>query len=153
MCDLAFSLIYSKTTNFELKEFPTQPTISALYLKPHPDGDNFINSTVYIPQEMVHQPPKKHGAVSVTFVSKTTTAAAGKAKKAEAASNPEVTNNSNNQSSDGDSSASEVRATRKRTRAGDADSSNEIDPKQAKGEEFSKRYLTNFTSFHFIFRC
>ena len=61
VCDLATSLLFSKTTNFELKEFPTQITLSSIYFKPHAKGDNFVNGNVYIPQEMVYQPPKKAG--------------------------------------------------------------------------------------------
>ena len=61
VCDLAVSLLFSKTTNFELKEFPAQLSLSLLYFKAHPSGDNFVNSNLYIPQEMVYQPPKKSG--------------------------------------------------------------------------------------------
>ena len=61
VCDLVTSLLFSKTTNFELKEFPTQVTLSKLYFKTHPEGVDFVNPNVYIPQEMVYQPPKKTG--------------------------------------------------------------------------------------------
>jgi hypothetical protein len=69
VCDLATSLLYSKTINFELKEFPAQPSLSSLYFKPHKDGDEFVNNTVYIPHDMVYLPPKKTG-VSLSFVAK-----------------------------------------------------------------------------------
>ena len=70
MCDLAISLLYSKTTNFELKEFPAQTQLSTLYFKTHPKGENWINPLVYVPQEMVFQPPKKAG-VSLYVTKKT----------------------------------------------------------------------------------
>ena len=60
VCDLVMSLLFSKTTNFELRDFDT-PQLSQVYFKPHPDGENFVNPNVYIPQEMVYQPPKKTG--------------------------------------------------------------------------------------------
>ena len=62
VCDLAISLLFSKTTNFELKEFPASISLSLLYFKVHPEGENFVNGNVYIPQELVYQPPKKAGA-------------------------------------------------------------------------------------------
>ena len=61
MCDLVTSLLFSKTTNFELKEHPTTLTLSSLYFKTHPEGEDFVNPNMYIPQEMVYQPPKKTG--------------------------------------------------------------------------------------------
>merc|ERR1711974_348615 len=36
-------------------------TLSALYFKTHPEGEDFVNPNMYIPQEMVYQPPKKTG--------------------------------------------------------------------------------------------
>ena len=71
VCDLATSLLYSKTTNFELKEFPAHITLRALYFKPHPEGENFVNGAIYIPQDMVWQPSKK-GGVSLFVARKTT---------------------------------------------------------------------------------
>ena len=73
VCDLATSLLFSKTTNFELKEYPAQLALSSLYFKPHPQGEDFVNMNVYIPQDMVYQPPKKAG-VSL-FVARKSTAA------------------------------------------------------------------------------
>ena len=78
VCDLATSLLFSKTTNFELKEFPAQLNLSALYFKPHPE-ENFVNVNVYIPQEMVYQPPKKAG-VSLFVARKPTTSGKSAAK-------------------------------------------------------------------------
>jgi len=62
VCDLAISLLFKKTTNFELKEFPAKLNLSELYFKEHPDGENFVNGNTYIPTEMIYQPPKKAGA-------------------------------------------------------------------------------------------
>ena len=70
VCDLATSLLYSKTTNFELKEFPAQIQLSPLYFKAHPKGENWVNPMVYIPSELVFQPPKKAG-VSLYVTKKT----------------------------------------------------------------------------------
>ena len=62
VCDLAISLLFKKTTNFELKEFPAKLNLSSLYFKDHPEGENFVNGNTYIPTEMIYQPPKKAGA-------------------------------------------------------------------------------------------
>ena len=72
VCDLAISLLFKKTTNFELKEFPAKLNLSELYFKEHPDGENFVNGNTYIPTEMIYQPPKKAGAS--LFISRKATA-------------------------------------------------------------------------------
>lgn len=42
VCDLAMGLILSKTTSFEMKEFPSEPRIPPMYFKKHEDP-NFVN--------------------------------------------------------------------------------------------------------------
>lgn len=42
VCDLAMGLILSKTTSFEMKEFPSDPRIPPMYFKKHEDP-NFVN--------------------------------------------------------------------------------------------------------------
>jgi sister-chromatid-cohesion protein PDS5 len=60
LCDLAMSLLVSKSTTYELKEFPTEPTISTMFFAP-PEDPNFFNTENYLPPELVVQPPKKLG--------------------------------------------------------------------------------------------
>jgi len=62
VCDLTISLLFSKTTNFELKEFPAKLNLSQIYFKEHSEGENFVNGNTYIPTELIYQPPKKAGA-------------------------------------------------------------------------------------------
>jgi len=73
VCDLAISLLFSKTTNFELKEFPAKIQLNQLYFKEHSEGEKFVNGNVYIPNELVYQPPKKAGAA--LFVTRKVTSA------------------------------------------------------------------------------
>ena len=54
------SLLISKSTTFELKDFPSEPALSALFYVAHEDP-NFINIESYLPPELVVQPPKKIG--------------------------------------------------------------------------------------------
>ena len=42
VCDLAMGLILSKTNNFEMKVFPSEPRIPPMYFKKHEDA-NFVN--------------------------------------------------------------------------------------------------------------
>ncbi|XP_046390975.1 sister chromatid cohesion protein PDS5 homolog A isoform X2 [Ischnura elegans] len=60
ICDLAMGLIVSKTTNFEMKEFPAEPRIPPMYFKRHEDP-LFINHRIYLPQEFIYLQPKKGG--------------------------------------------------------------------------------------------
>ena len=39
-------LILSKTTSFEMKEFPSEPRIPPMYFKKHEDP-NFVNGKLY----------------------------------------------------------------------------------------------------------
>ncbi|XP_067006125.2 sister chromatid cohesion protein PDS5 homolog B-A [Anabrus simplex] len=60
VCDLAMGLILSKTVNFDLKEFPSDVRIPAMYFHSH-DDPMFVNTKMYIPAELQYQPPKKTG--------------------------------------------------------------------------------------------
>jgi hypothetical protein len=53
-------LLISKSTTYELKEFPAEPSISPMFFVPHEDP-NFFNVETYLPPELVIQPPKKLG--------------------------------------------------------------------------------------------
>ena len=71
---MATSLLFSKTTNFELKEFPAKLNLSQIYFKEHSEGENFVNGNTYIPTELIYQPPKKAGAA--LFITRKPVAAA-----------------------------------------------------------------------------
>ena len=60
ICKTEFRNPISLVKHVEL-EHPTTLTLSSLYFKTHPEGEDFINPNMYIPQEMVYQPPKKTG--------------------------------------------------------------------------------------------
>lgn len=50
VCDLAMNVIFSKTTNFDLKEFPSETRIPTMYFK---RADELLaNSKSYLPSEM-----------------------------------------------------------------------------------------------------
>lgn len=59
VCDLAMSLVISKTTNFVLKDFPVEFTLpEKLYTE---QDKTYCNLKTYLPQELVATPPKKSG--------------------------------------------------------------------------------------------
>ena len=66
LCDLTMSLLISKSTTFELKDFPTDPSVSTMFFVPHEDPD-YRNVANYLPPELVVQPPKKLG-ISVQYL-------------------------------------------------------------------------------------
>ena len=49
VCDLAMNVIFTKTTNFDLKEFPTETRIPTMYFK---KTDEMINTKIYLPSEL-----------------------------------------------------------------------------------------------------
>ena len=59
-CDLAMSVLISKTTNYELKEFPAELQMSAMFYEKHEDP-KFVNAASYLPPEMIPKAPKKAG--------------------------------------------------------------------------------------------
>ncbi|XP_066979416.1 sister chromatid cohesion protein PDS5 homolog B-B isoform X2 [Macrobrachium rosenbergii] len=87
VCDLAMGLILSKTTSFEMKEFPSDPRIPPMYFKKHEDP-NFVNVKSYLPAELQVTAPKGSTKVltgvtkksSNTVVMMKPSATAGKAR-------------------------------------------------------------------------
>lgn len=53
------SIILSKTTNFDFKDFPSEARIPTMYFQPQPD--HFVNTRVFLPPELQFQAPKKQG--------------------------------------------------------------------------------------------
>lgn len=62
ICDLATGLLVTRTSNFDLKDFPTEARIPTMYFAPQPD---FINSRVFLPPELQYQPNKKTVTLSM----------------------------------------------------------------------------------------
>ncbi|KAJ8925853.1 hypothetical protein NQ315_009705 [Exocentrus adspersus] len=58
LCDLASGLLLTKTTNYDLKDFPSETRIPTMYFAPQAD---FINTRVFLPPELQYQPNKKTG--------------------------------------------------------------------------------------------
>jgi sister-chromatid-cohesion protein PDS5 len=56
LCDLASGLLLTKTTNYDLKDFPSETRIPTMYFAPQPD---FVNTRVFLPPELQYQPNKK----------------------------------------------------------------------------------------------
>ena len=79
LCDLTMSLLVSKSTTFELKDFPTDPSISDMFFVPHEDPD-YRNVANYLPPELVVQPPKKLG-ISIQYLQAAPAAAPAAKKK------------------------------------------------------------------------
>jgi sister-chromatid-cohesion protein PDS5 len=51
VCDLAMGLILSKTTNYEMKEFPADTRVPTMYFRRHEDA-LWVNAKSYLPPEM-----------------------------------------------------------------------------------------------------
>jgi len=64
VCDLAMGLLLTKTTNFEMREFPSEPRIPPMYFR-KPADPNFVNGKVYLPADM--QLLGKRAGLSTTF--------------------------------------------------------------------------------------
>lgn len=58
LCDLTSGLLLTKTSNYDLKEFPADTRIPTMYFYPTPD---FVNTRVFLPPELQYQPNKKSG--------------------------------------------------------------------------------------------
>ncbi|XP_018561766.1 sister chromatid cohesion protein PDS5 homolog B [Anoplophora glabripennis] len=56
LCDLASGLLLTRTTNYDLKDFPTDTRIPTMYFSPQHD---FVNTRVFLPPELQYQPNKK----------------------------------------------------------------------------------------------
>ncbi|XP_059483617.1 sister chromatid cohesion protein PDS5 homolog A-A isoform X4 [Neocloeon triangulifer] len=59
VCDIAMGLVMSKTTNYEMKKYPTMPRVPPMYFK-RGDDPNYINHKVYVPLEFTVQHMKKN---------------------------------------------------------------------------------------------
>ncbi|XP_065343965.1 sister chromatid cohesion protein PDS5 homolog A [Cloeon dipterum] len=68
VCDIAMGLVMSKTTNYEMKKYPTLPRVPPMYFK-RADDPNYINHKVYVPLEFTVQHMKKN-VVTTTQVPK-----------------------------------------------------------------------------------
>jgi hypothetical protein len=51
VCDLAMGLILSKTTNYEMKEFPAETRVPTMYFRRHEDS-LWVNAKSYLPPDM-----------------------------------------------------------------------------------------------------
>ncbi|XP_023710496.1 sister chromatid cohesion protein PDS5 homolog B isoform X1 [Cryptotermes secundus] len=61
VCDLAMGLVLSKTTNYEMKEFPAETRVPTMYFRRHEDA-LWVNAKSYLPPDMqVHAPKMKPG--------------------------------------------------------------------------------------------
>ncbi|XP_011866595.1 PREDICTED: sister chromatid cohesion protein PDS5 homolog B-B isoform X1 [Vollenhovia emeryi] len=63
VCDLAMNVIYTKTTNFDLKEFPSETRIPTMYFKR--SDETLHNQKIYLPAELqvnMSNPPKGRGS-------------------------------------------------------------------------------------------
>ncbi|XP_050356036.1 sister chromatid cohesion protein PDS5 homolog B isoform X3 [Nymphalis io] len=59
-CDLAMSVIWARSTSFELRDFPSDARIPTMYFAPQPDF--FINTRVFLPPELQFQPKRQPSA-------------------------------------------------------------------------------------------
>jgi hypothetical protein len=58
------SLLVSKTTNYELREFPTAIRPPPKFYADHPEGPDFVNTVNFLPEELMPKGTKK-GAMLV----------------------------------------------------------------------------------------
>ncbi|KAK9873896.1 hypothetical protein WA026_002248 [Henosepilachna vigintioctopunctata] len=56
LCDLAMGLLLTKTSNYDLKDFPSDTRIPIMYFAPQVD---FSNTRVFLPPELQYQPNVK----------------------------------------------------------------------------------------------
>ncbi|XP_019881586.2 sister chromatid cohesion protein PDS5 homolog B isoform X1 [Aethina tumida] len=56
LCDLSSGLLLTRTTNYDLKDFPTETRVPTMYFLPQAD---FLNNKVFLPPELQYQPNKK----------------------------------------------------------------------------------------------
>lgn len=63
ICDLAMGILISKTSNYELKEFPADLEIPRLFYTP-PEDPNFVNVLNYLPTDMIAKVPKKSSMIN-----------------------------------------------------------------------------------------
>ncbi|CAG9792747.1 unnamed protein product [Diatraea saccharalis] len=61
VCDLAMSVIWSRSQSFEMREFPSDARIPTMYFAPQ--GEYFVNTRVFLPPELQFQPKRQATAV------------------------------------------------------------------------------------------
>nr|CAD7397440.1 unnamed protein product [Timema cristinae] len=68
ICDIILNLILTKTTNFDMKEFPAETRIPQMYFRKN-DDPVFINTKCYLPiaVQMQYQQPKKGITMSLVL--------------------------------------------------------------------------------------
>lgn len=89
LCDLAMGILMSKTVSFDMKDFPAESRIPAMYFKRHEDP-NFVNTKPYLPEELQHSAGTGKKGLSNTTMNLNTTAQARRARGRRAALNQEV---------------------------------------------------------------
>nr|XP_032524256.1 sister chromatid cohesion protein PDS5 homolog B-like [Danaus plexippus plexippus] len=66
-CDLAMSVIWARSSSFELRDFPSDARIPTMYFAPQPDF--FVNTRVFLPPELQFQ-PKRQGTTETNTKAK-----------------------------------------------------------------------------------
>ncbi|GBP33770.1 Sister chromatid cohesion protein PDS5 homolog B, partial [Eumeta japonica] len=56
VCDLAMTLIWARSNNFEMREFPSDARIPTMFFSPQ--NEYFVNTRVFLPPELQFQPKK-----------------------------------------------------------------------------------------------
>ncbi|XP_047520595.1 sister chromatid cohesion protein PDS5 homolog B-B isoform X2 [Pieris napi] len=56
ICDLSMSVIWSRSTSFEMREFPSDVRIPTMYFAPQ--SECFVNTRVFLPPELQFQPKR-----------------------------------------------------------------------------------------------
>ncbi len=62
MCDLALSTLITRTSNYELREFPASIRMPPMFYADKKEP-NFVNAVSYLPEELMPKNPKKTGLV------------------------------------------------------------------------------------------
>ncbi|CAH0549988.1 unnamed protein product [Brassicogethes aeneus] len=57
LCDLSSGLLLTKTSNYDLKDFPSETRVPMMYFSPQPG--EFVNNRVFLPPELQYQPQTK----------------------------------------------------------------------------------------------
>ncbi|KAK6618691.1 hypothetical protein RUM43_013082 [Polyplax serrata] len=70
LCDLAMTLVLSKTTNFDMKELSSEVRIPTMYFKSH-ENPLFNNNVIYIPSELQYQANKNKQNLLTTATKRT----------------------------------------------------------------------------------
>ncbi|KAG7300965.1 hypothetical protein JYU34_015318 [Plutella xylostella] len=74
-CDLAMTVIWSRSSSFELREFPADARVPTMYYSPQPE--HFHNTRVFLPPELQYQPKKTTAQIEPATRGKKRTRPAG----------------------------------------------------------------------------